>query len=139
MSSRRVDSSQAVLVTSGGELLLMKKTVDYPQVPGGVWALFGGGIEPGETPRQAVERELKEELGWAPKRALPYVSSRRYSIPGRNHGIKHTFAFRISRDLSGLSLREGAGFALFTQGELRSIKVSPYDLPDITAFLGATR
>lgn len=37
------------------------------QLPGvhqpGKWALIGGHIEPGETPREAVARELSEETG----------------------------------------------------------------------------
>ncbi|MBO3663670.1 NUDIX domain-containing protein [Microbacterium stercoris] len=31
------------------------------------WSLIGGAIEPGEDPREAVEREVREELGVAPR------------------------------------------------------------------------
>lgn len=34
-----------------------------------IWTLPGGHVEDGETPEQAVIREVKEELGFAPKGA----------------------------------------------------------------------
>ena len=29
------------------------------------WGLFGGHVEPGESPADAVQRELEEEISWA--------------------------------------------------------------------------
>jgi diadenosine tetraphosphate (Ap4A) HIT family hydrolase/8-oxo-dGTP pyrophosphatase MutT (NUDIX family) len=34
------------------------------------WDTFGGEIDPGETPRAALHRELQEELGWSVEREL---------------------------------------------------------------------
>lgn len=135
-SFRRSDAAEAVLVTRRRELLLIKRTVDYPLLPGGVWALFGGRVKPGETPLEAVRREVREELGVRLGSRPNYRASRPFKVPGRQ-GMKHTFAFTIGRDLSRLSLREGGGFALFTEGELAGIALSPYDRPDILDFLRA--
>jgi 8-oxo-dGTP pyrophosphatase MutT (NUDIX family) len=46
------------LILSGDELLLIRHTYGRS-----AWALSGGGIKKGETPEEAVKREVKEELG----------------------------------------------------------------------------
>jgi len=40
--------------------------------PPGHWGLFGGHLEPGETPAVAVERELLEEISYAPPTLLEF-------------------------------------------------------------------
>ncbi|MFD4630207.1 NUDIX domain-containing protein [Streptomyces sp. NPDC058284] len=50
-------SAAAVLTNGDGEYLIVK-----PGYKNG-WNLPGGGVDEGETPRQACTRELKEELG----------------------------------------------------------------------------
>jgi ADP-ribose pyrophosphatase YjhB (NUDIX family) len=50
----------AVLDPDGAVLLLR---YDNPEV-GVHWAMPGGGLEPGETPREGALREVREETGW---------------------------------------------------------------------------
>lgn len=49
------------LVDSGGRVLLSQRP--QGKAMAGLWEFPGGKVEPGETPEQAVVRELAEELG----------------------------------------------------------------------------
>lgn len=53
--------AHGIVLNENGELLLVKRR-DYP-----VWTLPGGGIDDGETPEQAVVREIFEESGFTTK------------------------------------------------------------------------
>lgn len=50
------------LIQHDDRLLLCKMAADRGVFPG-QWALSGGGVEPGESPEQALYREIREELG----------------------------------------------------------------------------
>lgn len=70
-------SGARVVVTDGSHVLVMADT--DPGIPGSRWWVTpGGGIDPGETPRQAAVRELAEETGLrvAPERLLGPVAVR---------------------------------------------------------------
>jgi 8-oxo-dGTP diphosphatase len=54
--------SCAVILTKERQILLQMRSQDRSSFPGFV-TTFGGGVEVGETPMQALIRELKEELG----------------------------------------------------------------------------
>ena len=51
-----------LLVDPAGRILLQHRDANAPTSPN-TWATPGGHIEPGETPEQAVRRELLEETG----------------------------------------------------------------------------
>ena len=53
----------AALIFDGqGKMLLLKRAPYLSRWPKR-WGIAGGGVEAGETPRQALRRELREELG----------------------------------------------------------------------------
>ena len=58
----------AVVHDASGRLLLVQRGRDPHR---GRWSLPGGRVEPGESPEQAVEREVREETGLAVRAGAP--------------------------------------------------------------------
>lgn len=81
------ESATAAILDGNGRLLLQLRS-DVP-----VWVLPGGGVESGETPLQAVAREVFEETGLS-VRPVRYVG--RYTAEYMVYrDITHVFACRI--------------------------------------------
>jgi 8-oxo-dGTP pyrophosphatase MutT (NUDIX family) len=58
------DSAAIFLRRAGTRLFLFHLRDDIPSIPdAGLWSLFGGSIEDGETPENAIIREVAEETG----------------------------------------------------------------------------
>ena len=74
-----VHVAAAVITRPDGSFLLGQRAPDtfYP----GYWEFPGGKVEPGETPRDALIRELDEELGMKVEVALPWIT--------REHEYEH--------------------------------------------------
>ena len=53
----------AIIIASDTGRLLLQQRADHVS-EGGTWNLIGGGIDPGESPEQAVFREIAEEAGY---------------------------------------------------------------------------
>jgi 8-oxo-dGTP pyrophosphatase MutT (NUDIX family) len=114
----------AVLIpyTSDGKFLLQNRADTVARWPG-YWSVFGGGIEPGESPSDAVVRELREELGYAVREAK-YV----FMQPIENGG-KHIFIEQWDgSEVYQLDPKESVGSGWFTLAEARTIKIIPHDL-----------
>ena len=57
--SKKYRPNVAAIVINANGLILACSRSDFPEC----WQLPQGGIEPGETPEQALRRELQEEIG----------------------------------------------------------------------------
>lgn len=68
------------LIERSGRLLICRRRRD--QVHGGKWEFPGGKVEPGETPAEALARELGEELGIGAVRAAE-ATRYDYAYPGK--------------------------------------------------------
>ena len=78
----------AALIVEGQQILLGKRSAGRDFYPG-VWDVFGGHVEQGETCEQALRREMDEELGitpteWAHIGTWPEPDAGRHGV-GRYH------------------------------------------------------
>ena len=89
-ADRPVDVAVAVLLRHDGCFLLGRRAPDT--VFGGYWEFPGGKCESGEAPRQALARELAEELGIRVRRARRWIT-REYAYP---HARVRLHFFRVS-------------------------------------------
>lgn len=58
-------TARVVLLDARDRILLMKGRLPSAPDRPGAWFTVGGGVEPGETPREAAAREIVEETGIA--------------------------------------------------------------------------
>ncbi|MCU0550005.1 MAG: NUDIX hydrolase [Leptolyngbya sp. Prado105] len=83
--------------------------IAYP----GHWGLFGGHLDPGETPEIAVVRELQEEICYA---AIDFA---KFGVYEDDRAIRHVFAAPLTVEVSELNLMEGWDLGLFTVLEIK--------------------
>ena len=88
--SRTVDVSAGVLIRADGRFLLGQRAEGsfYP----GYWEFPGGKVEPGETPAEALIRELHEELGIRVTALAPWL----VRVHHYDHALVRLHFFEVS-------------------------------------------
>lgn len=125
------DSVAAVIFTWDGQYLLQqreaRKGVDFP----GMWGLFGGSVDPGESREGAIARELLEELGLAVASPAIFANLVFDERPrGGWHCRRTYFEIEIEdSEVSRLTLHEGQAMSLFQIQNAAALgpKLIPYD------------
>jgi 8-oxo-dGTP diphosphatase len=110
-----------ILENDKGEFLLYlrdnKPTIPFPDH----WDLIGGHVEEGETPEQALVREVKEELDINLKE---YTFYRKYEcLTGDAYeNIKYIYTGRINIPIEEITLLEGVRPQYFNREEIPGVK-----------------
>jgi 8-oxo-dGTP diphosphatase len=89
-----------------------KPSIIYP----GYWGAFGGAIEEGESPQDALNRELTEEIGYSPEE----IGFFRDVYKDDDELNIHMFYSTLGMPLSRLCLMEGVDMGVFTTEEIKS-------------------
>ena len=116
------DVSVFILYTSSGHILLQHRTDDAFRLPG-YWAFFGGGIEQGENPIEALKREIREELSYQvqdPKFLLAQIVR-----DEENDNTKYVFVEQYQDQ--PLQLGEGQAMGWFSPDETHGLKMIDHD------------
>ena len=121
MSNPVILLAAAYITNSDGQILLVRKRGSefYMQA--------GGKLEAGETPLQALQRELDEELGLAADETAPAHYEGYFECPAANepdHIVHaHVFTLTLDRDVHAAAELEEARWV--SAEEIRSLTLAP--------------
>jgi 8-oxo-dGTP pyrophosphatase MutT (NUDIX family) len=116
------DVSVFILYTSSGHILLQHRTDDAIRLPG-YWAFFGGGIEKGENPTEALKREIREELFYQVQNPKFLLAQK--VRDGENDNTKYVFVEQYQDQ--PLQLGEGQAMGWFSPDETQGLKMIDHD------------
>ena len=112
MSKQYIHVAIAILYHQNKFLLQLRDDIPGIIYPGH-WGLFGGHIEPGETPDVAVKRELLEEIGYSP----PILS--KFNCYSDSKVVRHVYHAPLTVELNALVLAEGWDMDLLTPEQIK--------------------
>lgn len=98
-----------------GESIALQDRGSYSKY-GEKYGFWGGSIESGESPEEALRRELLEELSYTPK-VLNFWQDYSFEL-NEEHITLHLFISDITKVLMESKVKEGSGMIIFKLKEI---------------------
>ncbi len=127
LTTRIVEVAAAVLQRVDGTFLLAQRPKD--KIWAGYWEFPGGKVEVSESTREALVRELQEELGITVVTAYPWIT-RVFRYP---HAMVRLSFFRVTEWTGELYPHEGQQFSWQYPGKVMVEPVLPANAPVLRA------
>ncbi len=127
----QVGDAVAAIITVGVGRYLLQHRDNVPHIwyPGH-WGCFGGGVQEGEEPLEALARELNEEIEFQPSQ-VTYFSRFDFDLDpiGLRSYYRTYYLINISpEEQAALVLHEGDGMEVFEGNDIfEKLRVTPYD------------
>ncbi|TDO54997.1 RimJ/RimL family protein N-acetyltransferase [Kribbella sp. VKM Ac-2527] len=102
---RAVDCVGALVRDERHRVYVQRRTLERRLLPG-IWDIVGGHLEPGETPEQALAREVEEETGWKVREILWTAADWEWEYEGRVRR-ELDFVIEVDGDLGRPRLEAG--------------------------------
>ena len=117
----------AAVIVQAGKILVAKRAPTQHQ--GGKWEFPGGKLEVGETAKQALVRELEEELGIQVRASRPLIQIK-HAYPEKTVRLS---VFKVSRFTGNPQGREGQPIQWVTLAEMNGLEFPAANSPIIQA------
>lgn len=111
-----------------GKILLAQRSLNCPHLPG-YWEFPGGKVETGETPQQALVRELQEEIAITATKLTPLIQVP-YSYPEKEIFLD---VWEVEQYMGEIKPCEGQELVFVDLDELNNYKLPPADKPVVSA------
>ncbi len=119
------DCVSALLTDQQGKLVIQLRDDKPGLLFPAHWATLGGGIEKGETPDQAMLRELEEEIAPAPPVTFWRYFAHSYRVRGETRMVaNHVYVGQLSCALEDIKLYEGQRLGAFAAHEIDGLRIA---------------
>ncbi len=117
-----VEVSVIWLVLPSGDVVLQRRDKKTNVSPG-LLGLFGGHIEAGETPEEAIKRELSEETSLdVSSLTIDYITNTELPHPNNPTTRRKIYFYKTTIDSDNFNVFEGAGSETYSIAELKRRK-----------------
>jgi 8-oxo-dGTP pyrophosphatase MutT (NUDIX family) len=115
----------ALVVDDEGRIFCQMRSPQRKLFPN-TWDIVGGHLEPGESPAEAMRREVAEETGWQVTVVLAEMGELAYTGDDGVDRIETDFLVRVDGDLARPRLEEGkhTSFRWLGPGDLHVLDIN---------------